>query len=161
MKGAPPTKHETLSQIQVIVHSVDQRGREIEHRWGRGRLPKLVPFDLAEKFRVQQRKFSGAVWEYELASVQKHGEAMLRAYAKLEEVAAASGAQPSPPEQWEFETDDGLVVLVKDIADVGRAQLDGRKGQVWSLDEIVNIVRAHPVLVAAKQCFPGAEVRSI
>lgn len=161
MKGAPATKHEIVNQIDVVVRAVDRRAREIEERWGLGRLPSLVPHDLAERFRVQQRKFSTAVWAYEPEEVRKHGDAMLRAYAKLEEVAAASGCEPKPVEQWEFETPDGLVVLVRDMADTGRAQLHGRKGQVWSLDEIVNIVRAHPVLIAAKQSFPGAIVESI
>lgn len=157
----PPDKHERLNQIEVVVKAVDRRAREIEELWGLGRLPSLVPHELAERFRNQQRKFSSAVWAYEPDDVRKHGDAMLRAYARLEEVAAAAGAEPKPVEQWEFETDDGLVVLVKDMADTGRAQLHGRKGQVWSLDEIINIVRAHPVLVAAKQCFPGATVESI
>lgn len=157
----PPDKHERLNQIDVVVKAVDRRAREIEERWGLGRLPSLVPHELAERFRVQQRKFSTAVWAYDPEEVRKHGDAMLRAYAKLEETAVAAGAQPGPPEQWEFETDDGLVVLVRDMADTGRAQLHGRKGQVWSLDEIVSIVRAHPVLVAAKQAFPGSTVESI
>lgn len=86
---------------------------------------------------------------------------MLRAYAKLEEAAIANGATPTPPEQWELETPEGVIVLVRDIADTGRARLDGRKGMVWSLDEVASVIRAHPVLVAAKEAFPGAEIESI
>jgi hypothetical protein len=161
LMAPPPDKCEIVSQIDTVIKAVDRRARELEELWGLGRLPSLVPHELAERFRLQQRKFSTAVWEYKIEEVRKHGDAMLRAYAKLEEVAAAAGAQPAPAEQWEFETDDGLVVLVRDMADTGRAQLHGRKAQVWSLDEIISIVRAHPVLVAAKQCFPGATVESV
>lgn len=161
MKGAPPTKHEQLSLIDQIVQSVDQKGREMNDRWGFGRLPLLVPIAMAESFRRQRLKFSGAVWEYDLDAVHKHGEAMLRAYAKLDELAVAAGAKPVPPEQWEFDTPDGLVVLVKDLRDVSRARLDGRQGQVWSLDEVASVIRAHPVLMAAKNAFPGAEVEDI
>ena len=34
----------------------------------------------------------------------------------------------------------------------------GRKAQIWSLEEIADIVRKFPMLVAAKEAFPGAEV---
>lgn len=161
MKGAPPTQAEALSQINQIVRLVDERGRQMDHRWGIGRLPLLVPIEVAERFRVQHRKFSGAVWEYDPAEVQKHGEAMLRAYNKLDELAVASGASLAPPEQWEFETPDGLVVLVRDIKDTGRVELNGRTAQVWSLDEIANVIAAHPMLAAAKAAFPGATVEQV
>jgi hypothetical protein len=161
MKGAPPTKHEALNQVDLIVRSVDQRGREMDQRWGIGRLPMLVPIDVAERFRVQQRKFSSAVWEYDAAEVQKHGEAMLRAYAKLDELAVACGASTAPPEQWEFEVAGELVILVKDLKDTGRVETNGRAAQVWSLDEIANVISAHPILNAAKSAFPGAVVESV
>lgn len=161
MKGAPPTQSEALSQINLIVKSVDQRGREMDQKWGTGRLPMLVPIEVAERFRVQHRKFSGAVWEYELADVQKHGEAMLRAYAKLDEMAVAAGASSAPPEQWEFDTPGGLVVLVQDIKDTGRVELNGRAAQVWSLDEIASVIAAHPLLAAAKAAFPGATIEQV
>lgn len=161
MKGAPPTQAEALAQVHLIVKLVDQRGRDMDQKWGIGRLPLLVPIEVAERFRVQQRKFSGAVWEYDPADAQKHGDAMLRAYAKLDELAVASGATPNPPEQWEFETAGGLIVLVRDIKDTGRVELNGRQAQVWSLDEIASVIAAHPALAAAKAAFPGATIESV
>jgi hypothetical protein len=159
--GAPATKHEVLSQVEVIVKAVDQRGRDIDTRWGIGRLPALVPHDVAERFRVQHRKFSGAIWEYDAEQARKHGDAMLRAYDKLEQLAIASGASPAPPEQWEFETPAGLVILVRDIRDTARVDRGGREAQVWSLDEIANVIAAHPILAAAKVHFPGATIEAV
>jgi len=161
MKGSPALKHEVISQIDLIVRAVDERGREMDQRWGLGRLPMLVPIDVAERFRVQQRKFSGAVWEYNADDVRKHGDAMLRAYAKLDELAVSGGAKSAPPEQWEFEVAGELVILVRDIRDTGRVDTGGRKAQVWSLDEIANVIKIHPVLAAAKDFFPGATVESV
>jgi hypothetical protein len=66
-----------------------------------------------------------------------------------------------PVDQWEFETPDGLVVLVRDMRDTGRAILGGRQAQIWSLDEIANVIRVHPILAAAKSAFPGAVVESV
>lgn len=163
MKGAPPTAHEALEKIDAIVRTVDQRGREMDERWGLGRLPTLVPLEWAERFRNQHRKFSGAIWEYDFTQAQTHGEAMLRAYAKLDELATAIHGEPTKLEQWEFTITDGedLIILVRDIKDVGRVDTGGRQCQVWSLDEIASVIRNHPALAKAKDVFPGAVVESV
>lgn len=161
MIGAPKHRHEIIDAMQLVIEAVDQRAREMDRRWGFGMLAKIVPIDLAERFRSQRRKFLAAVWDYEEDEVRKHGEAMIRAYAALDATATAERGEPAAPEQWEFETPEGLVILVQDIAQVSRAQLHGRKAQVWSLDEIASIIRNYPALAAAKQAFPGAEIESI
>lgn len=161
MIGAPMTEHEKLEAVDLIVRAVDQRGREVDRRWGTGRLTALVPVEWAERFRSQQRKFSASVWERDVEAARKHGDAMLRAFAKLEEIAVAAGASDAPPEQWEMDTPGGLIVVVRDLADVGRVDLGGRAAQVWSLEEIANVIAAHPLIVAAKREFPGAVVESV
>jgi hypothetical protein len=93
--------------------------------------------------------------------VRQHGEAMLRAYDKLDELARGAKSEPLPVDQWEFEAPDGLVILVRDLRDTGRAQRHGREAQVWALDEIANVIRCHPILAAAKNAFPGAQVVSV
>ena len=79
MKGAPPTRHAQISDMQVIIKCVDQRGREMDERWGIGRLPMLVPIEWAERFHAQHKLFNAAVWEFDLLAVRQHGNAMLRA----------------------------------------------------------------------------------
>ena len=37
----------------------------------------------------------------------------------------------------------------------------GRQAQVWALDEIANVIRCHPILAAAKNAFPDAQVVSV
>src|SRR5690606_13077094 len=66
MKGAPPTRHGQISDMQVIINCVDQRGREMDERWGIGRLPMLVPIEWAERFHAQHKLFNAAVWEFNL-----------------------------------------------------------------------------------------------
>ena len=161
MKGAPPTRHAQISDMQVIIKCVDQRGRDMDERWGIGRLPMLVPIEWAERFHAQHKLFNTAVWEFDLRLVRQHGEAMLRAYEKLDELAREGKGEPLPVEQWEFETEQGLVILVRDLRDTGRAQRHGREAQVWALDEVANVIRCHPILAAAKDAFPGAQVVSV
>jgi len=161
MKGAPPTRHGQISDMQVIINCVDQRGREMDERWGFGRLPMLVPIDWAERFHAQLKLFNAAVWEFNSMLVRQHGEAMLRAYDKLDELAREAKGEPLPVDQWEFETAHGLVILVRDLRDTSRAQRHGREAQVWALDEIANVIRCHPILAAAKNAFPDAQVVSV
>ena len=66
MIGAPMTAHQELEQMDVIVRAVDRRGREMDQRWGIGRLTTIVPPELGEKFRVQRRKFSAATLDLNL-----------------------------------------------------------------------------------------------
>jgi len=163
MKGAPPAKHEALEQIDTIVRAVDQRGRDMDNRWGLGRLPAMVDPAIGEKFRVQRRKFSAAVLDLNLEQSQIQGDGMLRAYAKLDELATAKHGEPVKPEQWEFTVgvDEELIILVRDIKDTGRVDTGGRQCQVWSLDEIASVIRNHPLIAAAKEQFPGAIVESV
>ncbi len=158
----PPLRHEEIEDCTVIIQAVDCKARELERRWGTGRLPNLVPVEWAERFMSQRRKFSAACFALDLEQVRLHGTAMERAYDKLEELATASGHMPTPPEHWEFQLEDGqLVVLVRDRAEMVQIDLKGRQAQIWSLDEIAEIVRKFPMLSAAKESFPGAEVISI
>jgi len=163
MNGAPPLPHETLEQIDVIVRAVDRKGRQMDERWGTGRLPTLVDPLWGERFRVQRRKFSAATLDMDREQVSVHGDAMLRAYAKLDELATAAHGEPGKPEQWEFTItgSDDLIILVRDIADAGRVDTGGRLCQVWSLDEIASVIRNHPLVAAAKQSFPGCVVESV
>jgi hypothetical protein len=150
-----------LDAIDAITLALDRRGRELDEKWGTRRLMQLVPVEWADKFQRQAAKFSEAIQSWNYPETVKHGQAMERAYAKLDELAEASGAEKGPPEQWEFETPDGLVILVKDATRIGQAQTFGRAASVWSLDEIASILRNYPSLIAIKNAFPGAELQSI
>ena len=101
MKGAPPTRHGQISDMQVIINCVDQRGRELDQQWGIGRLPMLVPIEWAERFHAQHKLFNAAVWEFDLLAVRQHGNAMLRAYDRLDELALilSAGLRRILPEQ--------------------------------------------------------------
>lgn len=150
-----------LDIIQEVLNAVDERGKELDRKWGLGRLPALCGIEWAEKFASQSRKFSAAIWAWDLNEARKHGEAMLRAYAKLDEIATAAGCVPGPPEQWEFMTPNGLVILIRDINRMNQVETGGRKCQVWSLDEIANVIRKHPEIAMVKNLFPGAEVERL
>ena len=158
----PPLPHEEAAACSSIIEAVDRKAREIERRWGIGRLPYLVPAEWSERFASQKLKFSRACFEMNLADVRLHGAAMERAYDKIEEIAISNGHIPDHGQVWEFEIEPGkLVMLVRDRAEMAQADTKGREAQIWSLDEIVEVIRKFPVLSAAKDAFSGAEVVSI
>jgi hypothetical protein len=163
----PPTPSELLHAISAIVDAVDERARECNRKWGMNRLPLIVPLEWMERFRDQKNRWQRTVFESApvptpdcLASIRKQGEAMLRAFDKLESLAVADGHLPAPPAQWEFELNDGTpVILVRDRAELAQVDPKGRPVAIWSLEEVADIISKFPELVlGTKQAFPGAEI---
>lgn len=165
-QAPPPTAYSLTLLLRDIVTSVDERARACNRRWGFNRLPHLVPIDVLEKFRSAKLKWERACLDatpFPVAAtmdeVKLRADVMLRAYDKLEAIAEEAGHLPGPLHQWEFELGDNTpVILVRDRADLSRVDAGDRACQVWSLDEIVDVIERFPMLSKAKECFPGAEV---
>ena len=165
MIGAPPTKGEVIDNMAAIIRTVDEHAREINRRWGFNRLPHLVAPEWTERFREQKRRWELACFECVGSPDPKHGqrvrtqgEAMLRAFDKLEALALEGGKSPAPPGQWEFETPDGTpIVLVRTRAEMGQVERTP-PAQVWCLEEIGEIIKRFPELVLGKDLFPQAEI---
>lgn len=161
----PPTPHMALEQIQAIIKTVDEHAREMNRRWGFNRLPHIVPIEWTERFCRQKAKWEMACFEcvgswkqHDIDRVRQHGEAMIRAFDKLEEIALEAGKSPAPPGQWEFELNDGTtIVLVRTRAEQGQVEREPA-AQVWCLEEIGEIITRFPELVLMKNAFPEAEV---
>lgn len=166
LQTPPPTKHMVVSEMGALIASVDERARDCNRKWGFNRLPHLVPLDWLGKFRKQKQSWELACFECtgsplpdDLDRVRKLAGAMLRAFDKLEQLAVENGYLPTPPEQWEFELTDGTpVILVRDRAEMGQVDPKGRTVQIWSLEEVAEIVGKFPALIRAKDAFPGAEI---
>ena len=166
LQSPPPLKHQLLDRASTVIQTVDAHARAVNRKWGTNKLAHLVTIEWAEKFRSQRRKYELAAWECTGSPVPEdadrlahHGEAMIRAYRKLEEVAVSEGHLPTPPAHWEFELEDGTpVILVRDRAELEQVDPGGRACQIWSLEEIAGIVARFPEISRAKTAFPGAEV---
>lgn len=161
----PPTRHMVSAAIGEIIKTVNAHADEMNRRWGFNRLPHIVPIEWTEKFVEQRRRWELACFECigsclppDQERVRKQGEAMIRAFDKLEELALAAGKTPAPPGVWEFETREGKpIVLVRTRAEMGQVKREP-PAQVWCLEEIGEIITKFPMLVLAKDEFPQAEV---
>lgn len=152
-----------IDTIGSAIVGLDRDVRELERRWGVGRLVVLADDLLRERFLRQRRKLDEAIWSTALArDVLAHVEATRRGWHALERAAIAAGHQPRPPEVWEVRLPDGTVAaIVHDRADASIVAADGRGVVVYTLDEIAKLLARFPQLVTAKAVFPVAAVTDI
>jgi len=147
---------------QAALDDVDILARDLEIRWGAGRLRLLVGADLRDKFDRQRYLVQQATEHGDLEAVRVQARRMMAAWRALDRAASEAGASTSPPEIWEGVTEAGVVVaIVRRSEDAHRVAVEGRAVAVYTLDEIIRIVGKVPALGAAKVAFVGAKVRKI
>ncbi len=151
--------------IQGLVQSVDALTDAMERKWGTGRLRLLVPDALRERFDRQWRKWQAAYAAQDLEAVRAHSEAMRRAWAAMDAVAADAGHAPLAPEVWETRMPDGVVLaVVRTNHEAHALARDGRGKEVWTMDEIGRVVCAwegRRWVDAVREHFPGATVEAL
>jgi hypothetical protein len=166
----PPTPPVAMSEgtnreAMALVEQVDQVARDIETRWGYGRLERLTDFPLREKFDRQREKFNSAVWNGTIGDVRDHAGAMQRAWRAIEKAASAASHEPLAPRTFEVLRDDGTVVAVVSRAEEeARVRADGRAVEVWAAEDLVRLVASVPgadVAQAVLETFPGAKIERV
>jgi hypothetical protein len=153
------------------INSVDNLGRELEKKWGIGKLRLLAPPELREKFDRQRAKLNDALFEGDLDNLVKQCKRMRLAWQTLDRVAQEGGASHHP-DVWEIAMRDGSVVaLVRGDDEMTRANeralkvAAGRKLAIWSLEEVARLIEqfgdaARPV-ADLKARFHGAILESL
>ena len=132
---------------------------ELELKWGRDRLRLLVSTELREKFDRQRYLTSQARWEGDLEDVRREAQRMVKAWKALDKAAEAAGAEVLDPAIWEVCLADGTVAtIVREPQLANRILAEGRRINVYTLEEIATMISAFPEVVKAKEVFPGAEV---
>lgn len=151
-----------VDSIQSILAGVDHAATEAERKWGVGRLRLLVEDEMREKFDRQVCKLDQAVAAYDLDGVQTHGPGMTRAWQALDRRATELGAAPLQPVVWETILADGTVAaIVRTTAEAHAIAAEGRRVQVWTLDELARLIDRAPQIGEAKIAFPGALVTDV
>lgn len=164
-----PLSPEDCATLTAYIQGVDHTVREAELRWGVDRLPLLVDAELRAKFNRQVVRWRAAIeaaWEADvltrdlLDAATAKASAMQRAYAALDAAASEAGHRPLSADVWEARLHDGTVaVIVRTLAEASAVVADGRALNVYSLDEIANIIDAlPPALARAKIVFPGSTI---
>lgn len=149
-----------IDAISAAILGLDRDARELERKWGVGRLLILADDLLRERFRRQLRRLNELIrGDAPAHEVRPHVEATRRGWLALEKAALAAGHRPSLPEVWEVALQDGTVAaIVRTSAEASQVAASGRRVAVYTLEEIATLLNRHPLLVAAKETFPGAAV---
>jgi hypothetical protein len=146
---------------QAIVDGVDHRCRELDRKWGIGRLRLLVDDELRARFDRQREMFSAALVSGDEEQVALHGAAMRRGWDALDAAATAAGAEPLHPEVWEC-TLPGSGEVVAIVRTEAEAQHVCRDAEVYSLAEIATLIeRLGDQIRKVKTLYPGASVAEI
>jgi hypothetical protein len=144
---------------RAALDAADALEVELELKWGRDRLRLLVTTELREKFDRQRYLTSQARWTGGLEDVRREAGRMAKAWAALDKAATEAGAQVLDPAIWEVCLEDGTVAtIVREPQLANRILAEGRKINVYTLEEISHMISAFPDVVKAKQEFPGATV---
>lgn len=146
---------------QALVDGVEHLRGEMERRWGVGRLRLVVEPELRLRFDRQDELLAMAVERGTIEDVRREAERMVRAWRALDGAARAVGASELSPLVWEVELEDGRVAaLVRTTVEARHVAKEGRRLELWTLEEIARLIVAFPTVVKAKELWPGAEVVS-
>ena len=144
---------------RAALDEADALEVELELKWGRDRLRLLVLTEMREKFDRQRYLTSQARWHGQLDDVQREAKRMASAWRALDKAATDSGAAILDPAVWEVTLEDGTVAtLVREPQLANKVLAEGRRVNVYTLQEIANMISAFPEVVKSKEAFPGSTV---
>tara|TARA_R100000951_G_scaffold71104_1_gene59977 strand:- start:1932 stop:2507 length:576 start_codon:yes stop_codon:yes gene_type:complete len=143
----------------------DQVAHDTEMKWGYGRLKKLVPYELAERFDRQRKLMNSAFAEGGIEDVQTQVEATIRGWQKLEAVALELGHKIQDPHFMEVQLDDGTLVAITNCDNAKKERLaDARDIIVYDVLEAARHITswsANEPLQAIFKHFPGAKIDKV
>jgi hypothetical protein len=144
--------------IKAILDGVDEIARQMERRWGVGRLRLLASDVLRIKFDAQQAKLDAAIATDQETYIRAQADGMRRAWLALDRAATDAGAEPLAPEVWEC-----VLPATGEVVSIVRTEAEAhhvaRESEVWTLAEIaVLIARLGDEVRQVKRTFPGSAV---
>jgi hypothetical protein len=154
--------HGTYIAGRAYLDEADQTAAEMEAKWGCGRLRLLVPPELRERFDRQRYLLNQAVWHGDLEDVRTQAQRMVRAWYALDRTATEAGKAALDPLVWETPLADGSVAaIVPDAHHAHRVVAEGRRVNVYTLEEVGRLLDGYPELARVKHAFPGAKVEAV
>lgn len=152
--------------VVAAINSVDAVAREMEMKWGIGKLEELASPKLAVQFERARQNFSEAAnGDDEQYLVQK-AENLVKGWKALEAQALKNGFSPDDAQVWYAVAPDdvgeytfAVVRYASDAAAVDREKYP----RVYTLDEVARIIYNFETSMVrkAKQVFPNAEITKI
>lgn len=155
------------SRSQIAVERLDEVAHSLELKWGVGRLPRLVPVDLAAKFYRQVEKLNAEITEEAtagIANVEREAQRMVNAWMALDVAAEAAGADQASPRYMAARMSDGRsLVICSDLEGMGvwlRQNAD-QAAAVWTIEEVARVLEGFDLVNRTKHLFDGATVDEV
>jgi hypothetical protein len=150
-----------LGFLQATLEGLDARAKELESKWGIGRLRLLVDDELRHRFDQQQEILRTAIAANDEEQIIAHASAMRRGWDALDAAATEAGREEMHPEVWEC-----TLPHSGDVVSIVRTEAEARhvctETEVWTVTEIaVLIERFGSEVRQIKQLYPGAMVGEI
>ena len=149
------------SGIAEALKPLDRLAREMELKWGPGRLPGLVDAELAHKFGSAKDKLNEAIQCNDPDMLLRRVEVMLRGWKKLDDVAMANGADKIPLGTLGYTHGGRAYVVVLEPLDYDVARQAAPAGAtVVAMGELIEAYKIVAGRIAGVlEAFPGAQIK--
>jgi hypothetical protein len=151
---------------RAAVNSVDAVARELEMKWGIGKLEELAAPNLAVKFEQARQNFSEACQLDDSEYLVQKANNLITGWRKLETTAIEAGHKPGSAEVWygiaPEDCDEYNFAIVKWGSDAAAIDRD-KYPIVYTLDEVCRIIKSfqQPLVEAAKTTFKDSKIIDI
>ena len=154
-------EEEKAAVIRASLNSVDKVARDMEQRWGIGKLEELADPALATRFEQARQNLNHALGQESISEVVAKAEDMIRGWKIIEKKVLEAGHKPECERVWHMVNDEGKkYAFVNDSSDHVHFDKDIT---VISMEEVLRVFEAHyeEVYGEVKKHFPGAEIMKI
>lgn len=152
--------------VRAAVNSVDKIARDLECKWGIGKLEELAPPKLAVAFEQARQNFSDAANGDDHNYLVQKANNLIEGWKALERSALKNGRNPADEDVWYAiappDVGGKAFAIVKHSSDA--AAVDRNKyPRVYSLDEVARILAKFeiPLIEEIKTVFPNSKVTKI
>ena len=151
---------------RAVVNSVDRVARELENKWGVGKLESLATPKLAAQFERARQNFSEAANGDDHVYLEQKGQNLIDGWKALEQQAINNGHKPGDAEVWYAiapeDIGDYKFAIVKHASDIEAVDRELHP-RVYTLDEIARMITHFEtsMLKTAKTTFPKSEIIKI
>jgi len=153
-------------EVSAAVNSVDEVARNLEQKWGIGKLERLAPPKLAVAFAQATENFNAACEGDDLKYLIAKCDNLIDGWKVLEETAIKNGHKPTdvdiwyavaPPDQGSYSF--ALVKHPADLASVSREDAQ----RAYSMDEVIRIINdwESRMVKEVKEHFPKSHITKI
>lgn len=145
-------------EINRHIDKLDQVAIKFESKWGPDVLPRLVPDDMAAKWKAQTDKLNDAIQRRDLPMVADLVAGTIRGYSALDAAATAAGHTPAPATMLEGRHPDTGNIYRIAVNDMDARKVSEPGVVVYTLTEVIRLLESMQLVNVVKKNFPHAQV---